>query len=101
MLGFPSLDVGHIITSAFFIALTDITVTGFLASIIVPVDVLRLLDIVICVISTDVKSSLSIISKTEKSVSIRIVIGVILIETLFSVLEIMDKLDFTSDFNFI
>ena len=47
-------------------------VTGFLASIIVPVDVLRLFEIVICVISTDEKFSLSIIDITEKRVSIKI-----------------------------
>jgi hypothetical protein len=56
--------------SQIFVA--DMTVTGFRASIIVPVDVLRLLEIVIWVISTAV-NFFSIIPNTENNVSIKII----------------------------
>jgi len=48
-------------------------VTGFLASIIVPVEVFRLFPIVIWVISTEVNFRFSMVFSTEYNVSIRII----------------------------
>ena len=47
------------------------TVTGFLASIIVPVEVLRLFPIVICVMSIESNFNFSIVCNTAYNVSIR------------------------------
>ena len=47
--------------------------TGFLASIIVPVEVFRLFPIVIWVISTEVNFRFSMVFSTEYNVSIRII----------------------------
>ena len=49
------------------------TVTGFLASIMVPVEVLRLFPIVICVISIESNFNFSMVCNTAYYVSIRII----------------------------